>query len=64
MTYSSTKKYRQAAQLERKVARPAPSAPMFSPQGRINTGSRTMFKKQPLMVPMLACMAAPSARTR
>ena len=26
-------------------------------------GSSSMFKKQPLMVPMLACSAAPSLRT-
>ena len=62
-TNRRTKKYRQATQLDRKVASPAPSAPMPSPQGRIKTGSSTMFSRQPLMVPMLACSAAPSART-
>ena len=63
-TASKAKKYRQATQLERNVANPAPSAPMFRPQGRMKTGSSAMLSKQPLMVPMLACMAAPSERTR
>ena len=64
LTYNSTKKYRQATTLERKVANPAPAAPMSNPQGRIKMGSRMMFKRHPLMVPMLACKADPSARTR
>ena len=54
----------QAAQLERKVAHPAPSAPISSPHGSMKIGSRIIFRKQPLMVPMLACIAAPSERTR
>ena len=56
--------YGQAAQLERNVARPAPAAPIFSPQGRMKMGSKSMFRKQPLMVPMLAWREAPSERTR
>ena len=51
---SSTKKYRQATQLERKVASPAPSAPMPRPQGMMKKGSRMIFRMQPLMVPTLA----------
>ena len=62
--YRSTIKYRQATQLEIQVAMPAPPAPMSSPQGRMKMGSSTMFSRQPLMVPTLACRAAPSARTR
>ena len=62
--YSRTKKYRQATQLDRKVAKPAPAAPIPKPQGMMKTGSSTMFSRQPLMVPMLACMVEPSARTR
>ena len=56
-------KYRQATQLEIKVARPAPAAPMFSPQGRMKIGSSTMLRIQPDMVPMLAWTADPSLRT-
>ena len=40
--------------LDRKVAKPAPAAPIFRPQGRIKTGSSRIFRKQPLMVPMPA----------
>ena len=50
--------------MDRKVAHPAPAAPMSSPQGRMNRGSSTMFSRQPLMVPTLAWRVAPSARTR
>ena len=53
----------QATQLERKVASPAPAAPIFRPQGRMKMGSRIMLRKQPLMVPMLAWRELPSART-
>ena len=63
MIRASTRKYRQAMQLERKVARPAPAAPMLRPQGRIKMGSSTMFRMHPLMVPMLACRGLPSLRT-
>ena len=45
------------------VARPAPAAPMFKPQGRMKMGSRIIFSTQPLMVPMLAWTEAPSLRT-
>ena len=57
------KKYPQAAQLERKVASPAPAAPMFSPWGRMKMGSSTIFSRQPLMVPTLAWRVLPSERT-
>ena len=58
------KKYRHAAQLERNVASPAPAAPMPKPHGRMNSGSRIIFKRHPLIVPTLACKDAPSALTR
>ena len=64
MINNSTKKYRQATQLERKAASPAPPAPISKPQGRMKTGSSTMLSRHPLMVPMLACIAEPSDRTR
>ena len=64
LTYSRIKKYRHAAQLDKKVARPAPAAPICSPQGRIKIGSRRMFRRHPLIVPMLACKEEPSALTR
>ena len=54
----------QATQLDKKVARPAPAAPMFSPHGRINMGSRIIFNRHPLMVPILAWSDAPSDLTR
>ena len=63
-THSRTKKYRQATQLEMQVARPAPVAPMWKPQGRIKMGSRMMLSRHPLMVPMLAWREAPSERTK
>lgn len=63
-TYRRTKKYRQATQLDKKVAHPAPAAPIPSPHGIMKIGSRIIFRKQPLIVPMLACRAAPSERTR
>ena len=44
------------------VASAAPSAFMSNPQGRMKMGSSTMFNRQPLMVPTLACSAAPSER--
>ena len=50
--------------MDRKVARPAPAAPMWKPQGRMKMGSRMMLSRQPLMVPMLAWREAPSDRTR
>ena len=53
-TYSSMKKYRQAAQLDRKVASPAPAAPRLKPQGRMKIGSSSILSTQPLMVPALA----------
>ena len=34
------------------------------PQGKMKKGSRSMFSRQPLMVPMLAWREAPSERTR
>ena len=33
------------------VARPAPSAPMPMNRGRTNSGSSTMFSRQPVIVP-------------
>ena len=63
-TYRRTKKYRQATQLDKKVAHPAPAAPIPSPHGIMKIGSRIIFRKQPLIVPMLACRADPSERTR
>ena len=50
--------------MERKVASPAPAAPIPNPQGRIKIGSRIIFIMQPLIVPILACTAAPSDRSR
>ncbi len=48
--------------MERQVAIAAPAAPRFSPHGKIKMGSSAMLSRQPLMVPMLACNAAPSER--
>ena len=50
--------------MDKKVARPAPAAPMLSPQGMIKIGSSTILRRHPLMVPILAWRDAPSERTR
>ncbi len=50
--------------MDKNVASPAPDAPRFSPQGRMKNGSRIIFSRQPLMVPMLAWREKPSERTR
>ena len=52
-----------ATQFDRKVASPAPAAPMSNPHGSMKIGSSTIFKRHPLMVPILAWNAEPSART-
>ena len=49
--------------MPRKVASPAPAAPISRPQGRMKIGSRIMFRTHPLMVPILAWKVAPSDRT-
>ena len=48
--------------MERQVAMAAPTEPKFSPQGRMKRGSSRMFRRHPLIVPMLAWRAAPSER--
>ena len=53
----------QATQLEIKVAKPAPAAPILNPQGKTKIGSRIIFRAQPLIVPMLAWSEEPSDRT-
>lgn len=53
-TIRYTQKYRSAKQFEINVVSPAPAEPMLSPVGRMNIGSRTIFIRQPLIVPILA----------
>ena len=59
-----TIKYKQAIQLDINVAIPAPATPIFKYCGNTKNGSNIIFKKHPLIVPILACSEAPSERTK
>ena len=59
------RKYKQATQFERHVARPAPN--ISCPFGRmtnIKRGSRAMFKRPPNIMPVPACLDMPTLRIR